>query len=82
MKKKDIDRIIEMAWEDRTPYEALFQQFGLTERQLIQLMRRHLKPRSFSIWRQRHRGRKTKHLKLRLPGVIRSHCKTQYKIKN
>lgn len=58
------DRIIEMAWEDRTPFEAIEFQFGLSEDKVIDLMRRELKPSSFKRWRQRVSGRKTKHLKL------------------
>ena len=60
-----IDRIIEMAWEDRTPFEALALQFGLQEEQVIALMRREMKKSSFKMWRERVSGRKTKHLKRR-----------------
>ncbi|NOH66892.1 TIGR03643 family protein [Vibrio rotiferianus] len=74
-----LSRIIEMAWEDRTPFEAIEHQFGLNENGVISLMRRHLKPRSFKLWRQRVAGRSTKHLKLRSPGVNRGYCPTQYK---
>lgn len=56
------DRVIEMAWEDRTPFEAIEQQFGLSEKQVIAVMRRSMKPSSFKLWRQRVTGRKTKHL--------------------
>ena len=62
---KTIDRIIEMAWEDRTPFEAIEQQFGLQEKQVIALMRRKMKVSSFKMWRERVSGRKTKHLKQR-----------------
>lgn len=62
---KTIDRIIEMAWEDRTPFEAIEQQFGLQEKQVIALMRRKMKVSSFKMWRERVTGRKTKHLKQR-----------------
>ncbi|MDA3138384.1 TIGR03643 family protein [Vibrio metschnikovii] len=72
-------RIIEMAWEDRTPFEAIFHQFGLTEPQVIRFMRRHLTTRSFNLWRRRVSGRETKHLKLRPPEVDRGYCPTQYK---
>ncbi|XOV81415.1 MAG: TIGR03643 family protein [Aestuariibacter sp.] len=68
-----------MAWEDRTPFEAIHQLFGLHEAQLIRLMRKHLKPGSFRLWRKRVSGRQTKHLKLRSPDIARSHCPTQYK---
>ena len=57
----DIDRVVEMAWEDRTPFEAIFAQFGLTEAEVIALMRRQLKPASWRMWRQRVAGRATKH---------------------
>lgn len=60
-----IDRIIEMAWEDRTPFEAIEQQFGLQEKQVIALMRREMKVSSFKMWRERVTGRKTKYLKQR-----------------
>ena len=57
----EIDRIIEMAWEDRTTFDAIHGQFGLTEREVIALMRAELKPSSFRMWRKRVTGRKTKH---------------------
>ncbi|MDV2994713.1 MAG: hypothetical protein N4J56_004367 [Chroococcidiopsis sp. SAG 2025] len=56
-----IDRVIEMAWEDRTPFEAIELQFGLLEKDVIALMRRQMKPSSFKMWRERVTGRKTKH---------------------
>lgn len=62
---QDIDRIIEMAWEDRTPFEAISYQFNYSEQEVIQLMRRELKPSSFKRWRKRVQGRATKHIKLR-----------------
>ncbi|BAY17706.1 hypothetical protein NIES21_35480 [Anabaenopsis circularis NIES-21] len=60
-----IDRIIEMAWEDRTPFEAIEAQFGLQEKQVIALMRQQMKPSSFRMWRERVTKRKTKHLNKR-----------------
>lgn len=75
----DIDRVIEMAWEDRTPFEAIEGLFGLKESEVIALMRRELKPGSFRLWRARVSGRKTKHLKLRDPAVSRAYCPSQYK---
>ncbi|MDJ0708217.1 MAG: TIGR03643 family protein [Leptolyngbyaceae cyanobacterium MO_188.B28] len=60
--KQTIDRIVEMAWEDRTPFEAIAVQFGLQEKQVIALMRRSIKASSFRMWRKRVTGRKTKHL--------------------
>ncbi|MDJ0880067.1 MAG: TIGR03643 family protein [Gammaproteobacteria bacterium] len=72
-------RIIEMAWEDRTPFEAIQTQYGLSEQQVTQLMRRSLKSNSFKLWRQRVTGRTTKHFKLRSKGVSRGYCPSQYK---
>ncbi len=60
-----IDRIIEMAWEDRTTFESIQFQFNLKEQEVINLMRREMKPKSFKMWRKRVQGRKTKHEKLR-----------------
>ena len=57
----DIDRIIEMAWEDRTPFDAIEAQFGLTEKDVIQVMRTEMKASSFRMWRARLQGRATKH---------------------
>ncbi len=76
---EDISRIIEMAWEDRTPFESIALQFGLNEAAVITLMRRQLKPGSFRLWRQRVTGRATKHAALRSPEVDRAYCPTQYK---
>ena len=59
----DKDRIIEMAWEDRTPFEAIEYQFGLKENDVRQIMRTSLKESSFKMWRKRVKGRKTKHEK-------------------
>lgn len=75
----DISRIIEMAWEDRTPFEAIEATFGLDEKAVIRLMRQQLKPGSFRLWRKRVTGRKTKHKALRSPDVSRGYCPTQYK---
>ena len=58
---RDTDRIIEMAWEDRTPFDAIEAQFGLAEPEVIVLMRRSLKPASWRRWRARVQGRSTKH---------------------
>ena len=57
----ELDRVIEMAWEDRTPFEAIYFQFNLKEKEVIQLMRSNLKPSSFKMWRKRVSGRKLKH---------------------
>lgn len=75
----DISRIIEMAWEDRTPFEAIKTLYGLGEPDVRALMRRELKPSSFRLWRERVSGRKTKHLQLRSPEIKRGYCPTQYK---
>jgi len=70
----DPDRVIEMAWEDRTPFEAIKTVYGLDEQGVIDLMQQQLKPSSFRLWRKRVSGRKTKHLKLRHPDVSRGYC--------
>ncbi|MDT0554379.1 TIGR03643 family protein [Patiriisocius hiemis] len=62
---RELDRIIEMAWEDRTPFDAITFQFGISEQETIEIMRREMKPSSFKMWRERVQGRKTKHSKLR-----------------
>ncbi|KPQ00201.1 TIGR03643 family protein [Marinobacter sp. HL-58] len=77
--ESDLSRIIEMAWEDRTPFEAIESLYGLQEKDVITLMRRELKPGSFRLWRKRVSGRRTKHRALRPPGVSRGYCPTQYK---
>ncbi len=68
-----------MAWEDRTPFEAIASCYGLNEAATIDLMRQHLKASSFRMWRERMSGRKTKHAKLRNPAIYRGYCATQYK---
>ena len=78
----EVDRIIEMAWEDRTPFEAIFNQFGLTEKDVIVVMRNNLKSSSFKLWRQRVTGRKSKHLKLRNKDIGRFKCSQQRNISN
>ena len=65
LKNSDIDRIIEMAWEDRTTFDSIEYQFGLKEQNVKQLMRENLKPSSYKLWRRRVYGRKTKHLSKR-----------------
>nr|WP_199886139.1 TIGR03643 family protein [Pseudoalteromonas sp. T1lg23B] len=72
-------RIIEMAWEDRTPFEAIEFQFGLSESEVIRFMRTRLKSCSFKLWRERVSGRNAKHMKLRCPDITRGYCPTQYK---
>jgi len=68
---EDLDRVIQMAWEDRTPFEAIEWQFGLKENDVRALMRRSLKRRSFELWRKRVSGMKTKHAKLRIAPTLR-----------
>ena len=63
----DISHVIQMAWEDRTSFESIQEQTGLTESEVIQLMRSELKPQSFTLWRTRVKGRITKHRALRSP---------------
>ena len=82
MKKKfsveQIDRIIEMAWEDRTPFEAIAFQFGISEAETIAIMRTELKRSSFNLWRKRvNSGISQKHLKKRNPEIERFKCTRQ-----
>lgn len=77
----DIDRIIEMAWEDRTPFEAIAFQFGLAEAEVIAIMRNTLKRSSFHRWRKRvHSGISQKHLAKRSAEIIRFKCSRQRNI--
>jgi uncharacterized protein (TIGR03643 family) len=62
--ERELDRIIEMAWEDRTPFEAIEFQFQVTEAEVIKIMQKEMKPSSFRMWRKRVQGRSTKHRKL------------------
>ncbi len=73
LSEASISRIVEMAWEDRTAFEAIEAQFGLNESAVIALMRRHMKPSSFRMWRKRMAGRRTKHALLRGATFLR-HC--------
>ena len=77
-----LSRIIEMAWEDRTPFEAIKAQFGFDEKSVIRIMRSQLKRRSFELWRSRVTARCTKHQYKRPASVLRHHCPTQYKIRS
>ncbi len=78
LKEEEIDRIIEMAWEDRTPFEAIVFQFGLKEKDVIKLMRGNLKESSFKRWRKRvNSGVSTKHLKKRSTVITRFKCSRQ-----
>jgi uncharacterized protein (TIGR03643 family) len=80
---EDLDRIIEMAWEDRTPFEAIEIQFGYTEAMVIQLMRSSLKRSSFNLWRKRvNSGVSQKHQHKRNQDIQRFKCKLQNQISN
>ena len=76
---ESLSRIIEMAWEDRTPFEAIRTNYCISEAEVIKLMREHMKLSSFKMWKKRVKGRKTKHQSLRSKEVKRAYCKTQYK---
>jgi uncharacterized protein (TIGR03643 family) len=78
--EEETDRIIAMAWEDRTPFEAIKIQFGLSEDQVVELMRKNLKNSSWRRWRERVNGRSTKFTKLRDKGVNRFNCSRQRSI--
>ncbi len=77
LSEKEINRIIEMAWEDRTPFEAIEYQFGLREKEVIEFMRKHSLPSSFKMWRKRMNSRKTKHVALRDKNALRFKCNRQ-----
>ena len=77
MNQRDINRVIEMAWEDRTPFDAIEHQFGLTEKEVIVLMRSELKNSSWKRWRKRVQGRGTKHQAKREFTVGRHKCSRQ-----
>ena len=76
----DISRIIEMAWEDRTAFEAIEAQFGLNQDGVITVMRANLKLRSFKLWRERTHGQKTKHAMLRATEVNRHQSRQHNKL--
>ena len=76
MDEESLSRIIEMAWEDRTPFDAIKAQFGISESEVIKIMRKNLKSSSFRLWRKRVTGRKTKH------GIKREFVKGRFKSKN
>ncbi len=77
--EEDRSRIVEMAWEDRTPFEAIEKLYGTNESAVIRIMQREMKPSSFRMWRERVSGRATKHLKLRSSDIDRGYCSRQYK---
>jgi len=79
--ERELDRIIEMAWEDRTPFEAILYQFKLSEKDVIKIMRSNLKESSFKRWRKRvNSGVSQKHLKKRNPDINRFKCSRQKSI--
>tara|TARA_Y100000816_G_scaffold79146_1_gene53929 strand:- start:754 stop:1023 length:270 start_codon:yes stop_codon:yes gene_type:complete len=79
---ESINRIIEMAWEDRTPFEVIEKEFSITHGELISIMRTNLNSSSFKLWRKRVNGRKTKHGELRNFKVGRHRCDRQGKLKS
>lgn len=82
LSERDIDRIIEMAWEDRTTFDSIAIQFGIPEGEVIKLMRKHMKPSSFRMWRARVQGRSTKHKKKRVFDEGRFKCSRQRAVSN
>ncbi|CAL2074626.1 TIGR03643 family protein [Tenacibaculum sp. 190524A02b] len=80
--QREIDRIIEMAWEDRTTFEAINIQFKLNEKEVTRLMRKNISLSSFKLWRKRVKGRKTKHELKRVSGIKRFKCSRQRTISN
>lgn len=85
LSETDIDRIIEMAWEDRTPFDAITAQFGISEAEVIALMRKEMKASSFRMWRARVQGRSTKHVMLRTESLNednRFKCTRQRSVSN
>ncbi len=82
MEQRDIDRIIEMAWEDRTTFDSIKYQFGISEKEVIELMRNNLKRSSFKLWRARVQGRNTKHASRREFEQGRFKCSRQKSISN
>ncbi|NVJ85579.1 MAG: TIGR03643 family protein [Algoriphagus sp.] len=80
--EEELDRIIEMAWEDRTPFDAIERQFGVNESEVIQLMRKNMKASSFRMWRERVQGRSTKHSKKSGIQMERFKCTRQRSISN
>ena len=78
--QRELDRIIEMAWEDRTSFDAIKKQFGILEKDVIKLMRKELKEKSFKMWRKRVNGRSTKHSKMSSPNKLRFKSNSQKQI--
>ncbi len=82
LENEDINRIIEMAWEDRTPFDAIKFQFGLSEADVKALMKKELKFSSYKLWRERVENCKTKHAKKRVEDIDRFKCNLQRSITN
>ena len=80
MDQDSLNRIIEMAWEDRTPFDVIYKEFDITQKELERLMRNNLKPSSFKLWRKRVSGRKTKHIAKRSNQINRHKCDRQGKL--
>ena len=80
MNNDDLNRIVEMAWEDRTPFDVIYKEFDITQNDLERLMRNNLKPSSFKLWRRRVSGRKTKHVAKRSNQIDRHKCDRQGKL--
>ena len=80
MDQDNLNRIIEMAWEDRTPFDVIYKEFDITQNELERLMRNNLKPSSFKLWRKRVSGRKTKHSAKRSNQINRHKCDRQGKL--
>jgi len=79
---EDISRIIEMAWEDRTSFDAIKNSYGMSEPDVKALMKSYLKRTAYVLWRKRVGGRKTKHAKLRSPEVTRAYSADHFKLKS
>ncbi len=77
MDQDSLNRIIEMAWEDRTPFDVIYKEFDISQKELERLMRNNLKPSSFKLWRKRVSGRKTKHIAKRNNQIDRHKCDRQ-----
>ena len=80
MDQDNLNRIIEMAWEDRTPFDVIYKEFDITQNELERLMRNNLKPSSFKLWRKRVSGRKTKHIAKISNQIDRHKCDRQGKL--
>ena len=80
MDQDNLNRIIEMAWEDRTPFDVIYKEFDITQNELERLMRNNLKPSSFKLWRKRVSGRKTKHIAKSSNQINRHKCDRQGKL--